>query len=691
MPGVVPPGWPLKEMAPGKLESQPAGQAAPPIEDAPVEPFVVVFLEVTLDISFSEKSIQGESKISIYCINAEDPPQTVSLDARKCEIDVAKVTVNGKRVNVAYRDPYESLEIPRQWDLTPSNWVVWKNRMKGLATRRRRDLPVEDREKTGCSPASGSLRVSLRPPAPTQPQKPPKLKIRAPSTNETPTDNTPQQGFFEIVIPFRTRHIRDGFQFVGVDESDSRYPHAYTRHSVEPGSASCIFPCVDDPGARCTWKIHVKCPRTLGDAHHQPLASHQQGDGGRSRIMSEEDKLVDMTVVCSGNLVGEKVDELDESKKIMTFEINDHPAAAHHVGFAVGPFEHVDLWSEFRSEEADEKLGASAHYMTDLYLCKLCGNNDYRLRMKETADRLCDEDRGRPSLHDLGTYLHYGGFEMDFMALKAPLVLFILDKRLTKAAGLAGVFFVRVISKIISKANTSGWGDNQNEVISSESFIKICEKTSQYKLESFWNQWVYGSGTPSLQITQRFNKKQLCVDLTITQTQLADAGRPQPIRKSEFWRELVEWQHHVFAGEVQHLFTGPMTIRIHEANGTPYEHTVEIREDAGKGVKFHIPYNTKYKRLKRNRRQRERAAAAAAAADPGQENQDEAIFFSLGDKLDRQQDMEVWELTEWTEEDERKMDTESYEWIRIGSDFERIFKTSTNLMSYMCTSQLQQG
>src|SRR3569833_259814 len=357
-----------------------------------------------------------------------------------------------------------------------------------------------------------------------------------------------------------------------------------------------------------------------------------------------------------------------------------HSLACQYFGVYIVPSRRTETWLTV----------GIAYYMTDLYLCKLCGNNDYRFRMKEMADRLCDEDRGRPSLHDLGTYLHYGGFEMDFMALKAPLVLFILDKRLTKAAGSAGANLARVISKIISKANTSGWGDNQNEVISSESFIKICEKTSQYKLEPFWNQWVYGSGTPSLQITQRFNKKQLCVDLTITQTQLADAGRPQPIRKSEFWRELVEWQHHVFAGEVQHLFTGPMTIRIHEANGTPYEHTDEIREDAGKGVKFHIPYNTKYQRLMRNRRQRERAAAAAAAADPGQENQDEAIFFSLGDKLDSQQDMEVWELTEWTEEDEMKMDTESYEWIRIDSDFEWIFKTNTNLMSYMYSSLLQQ-
>ena len=66
--------------------------------------------------------------------------------------------------------------------------------------------------------------------------------------------------------------------------------------------------------------------------------------------------------------------------------------------------------------------------------------------------------------------------------------------------------------------------------------------------------------------------------------------------KADFWREVVEEQFKVYATPAQPLFTGPMTIRIHEANGTPYEHIVEIREDAIKGIKFSVPYNTKYKR-----------------------------------------------------------------------------------------------
>ncbi|CAK7229490.1 Transcription initiation factor TFIID subunit 2 [Sporothrix curviconia] len=838
----------------------------------PVEEFVVVNQEVSIDINFREQSVQGESRITIYLTNPDDPPDEVALDARQCEIDTTQIRVNGKPVRATYRDPYESLDLPSAWDLTPSNFPVLKSRMRNLLPRRRRDLPVEKREQVGCNPADRSLRVCLRPEPPKPPKptssgaagdsitahQPGKLKVRvsdvgtqASSGAADTTDDQPTDGLFEIVIPFHTRHIRDGLHFVGVEDSDTRFPHVYTRHSPEPGIAACIFPCLDDPGSRCFWKIHIKTPRTLGDALMQQLASNQsmndaaaaaadatsgndrsavlngnqgksssqqngQGGagGGRQLQLTEEDKLLDMTVVCSGNLVGEKVDETDETKKTMTFEITDHGAAANQIGFAVGPFEHVDLYTGFRTDEDDEKLGASAlkihgyclpgrqievqntcvslttaadefamtygrypydsfklcfvddmvsdttpllsfslcstrllfpdniverdldvtrklvhalayqyfgsyivpnqrtemwltvgiaYYMTDLFLCKLCGNNDYRFRIKSMSDRLAEEDRDRPSLHDLGTYTYLGDFEMEFMALKAPLVLFILDKRLTKAAGSASASLARVISKIISKANTSGWGDNNNEIISSESFRRVCEKTSQYQLEAFWNHWVLGSGCPWLTIKQRFNRKRLCVEIGIHQTQETNAAKPRAMQHAEFWRELVEKRHGTYPRKVQRLFTGPMTIRIHEANGTPYEHIVEIRDDAAftGGAKFDIPYNTKYKRLKRNRRNRERAAAIAASNNessnsnnnnngPNAENNDEVIVFSLGDKLDTPDEMADWGLIDWTEQDEKSMDQESYEWIRIDSDFEWLSKMHTNMPAWMYLSQLQQ-
>ncbi|EPE10295.1 tata-binding protein associated factor taf2 [Ophiostoma piceae UAMH 11346] len=852
MPGILQPNGVLPTTdAPG--DGSEANQDSLP----PIEEFVVVNQEVSIEVNFRDQSVQGESRITIYLTNPSDPPDEVALDARQSEIDTSKIRVNGKAVRATYRDPYEALDLPPSWDLTASNFPVLKSRMRNLLPRRRRDLPCEKREQTGCNPADRSLRIALRPQPPTPlasgpadgttAQQPGKLKVRlstvglsgtatsgangsGPAKNSSSSTDAPTDGVYEIIIPFRTAHIRDGLHFVGVEDNDTRFPHVYTRHSPEPGIAACIFPCLDDPGSRCFWKIHIKTPRTLGDALMQPLASQQSSNdavavqeksvlangnqasaqlgnnanrGERQLQLTEEDKLLDMTVVCSGNLVGEKIDDLDESKKIMTFEITDHGAAASHIGFAVGPFEHVDLFTGFRTEEDDEKLGASAlkihgyclpgrqlevqntcvslttaadefamtygrypydsfklcfvddmvsettpllsfslcstrllfpdniierdfdvtrklvhslayqyfgsyivpnqrtemwltvgiaYYMTDLFLSKLCGNNDYRYRMKEMSDLLAEEDRGRPSLHDLGTYTYLGDFEMEFMALKAPLVLFILDKRLTKAAGSASASLARVISKIISKANTSGWGDNNNEIISSESFRRVCEKTSQYQLEQFWNQWVLGAGCPWLSIKQRFNRKRLCVEIGIHQTQETVFSKPRPMRHGDFWRELVEKRHGTYSRKVQRLFTGPMTIRIHEANGTPYEHIVEIREDAAftGGAKFDIPYNTKYKRLKRNRKNRERAAAAAANNEGNVEGGEDAILFSLGDKLDTPDDMASWGLIDWNEQDEKNMDQESYEWIRIDSDFEWLCRMNTNMPAWMYLSQLQQ-
>ena len=129
-----------------------------------------------------------------------------------------------------------------------------------------------------------------------------------------------------------------------------------------------------------------------------------------------------------------------------------------------------------------------------------------------------------------------------------------------------------------------------------------------------------------------------------------------------------------------------MTIRIHEADGTPYEHIVEIKEAT---TKFDIPYNTKYKRLKRSRRQRERTAIGGVN-DFSMENQDDVLLYCLGDVLQSEPETREWKLTEWSKEDEDRMSQESYEWIRMDADFEWICKMVVSMPGYMYLSQLQQ-
>ena len=129
-----------------------------------------------------------------------------------------------------------------------------------------------------------------------------------------------------------------------------------------------------------------------------------------------------------------------------------------------------------------------------------------------------------------------------------------------------------------------------------------------------------------------------------------------------------------------------MTIRIHEADGTPYEHIVEI---SNQNQRLEIPYNTKYKRLKRNRRQRERTGKAGETEYAGDDSGD-VLLYSLGDVLQSEEETKAWRLEDWSTEDEEKMSLESYEWIRMDADFEWICKMSLSMPGYMWMSQLQQ-
>ncbi|KAI3340622.1 hypothetical protein F4824DRAFT_395748 [Ustulina deusta] len=795
MPGVVEPEL-LEEPEPAPVEL--------PIDDTPPRSYVIFKQHVELEIDFRQKRVRGRSHILVVPIEAD--VSEVYIDARHCDIDVKNITASNCPVRASYEDPCDKIAAPDAYQWSAPQWPVRKRRMERLLHHRRKEVPVMAHDLACCQPLDGSLRVTL--PSADDVKK----KNRdAPKADQQEllihADGTVQG--YRISIPFELKNVHNGLHFVGVDEGDMRYPHVYTRHSVEPGTACSIFPCIEDPGCRNPWKISITCPRTLGDAFHQPLVTQQRLksitalNGGRKRKfgeeepvkrdygLTEEDKQLEMTVVCSGFLTGEVIDKDDETKKTMTFEV-DNNKAAKHIGFAIGPFEHVDLWSEFRSEEDDTKLGVSAAkvhgyclpgraeevrntcaslvtavdhfvlhfgrypfenykvcfiddmvedaiplcafslcssrllypsdivdteiettrtlvyslasqwfgvnivpntkadiwlvvgiawFMADYFMKALCGNNTFRFRMKTMADRLVEIDMKRPSLQDMGEHLYLGSFEVDFMNLKAPLVLFILDRRLSKSSGSAGIS--RIISRMVSKANTSTQAND--DVLPSDSFRKACEKVGSTRLESFWNQWVVGSGCPRFDVFQRFNKKKLCVEMTVRQTQDIAAAKSRPIDKNDFWRDVREETHAVYAGELQQAFTGPMTIRIHEADGTPYEHIVEIREDGARSVRFEIPYNTKYKRLKRNRRQRERALANNNAKEEGQKE-----LYYLGDIMQHPDDVEEWGFRDWDEETEAKMDQESYEWIRMDADFEWICEMKTNLPAYMYASQLQQ-
>ncbi|KAL1644566.1 Transcription initiation factor TFIID subunit 2 [Didymella pomorum] len=641
---------------------------------------------------------------------------------------------------------------------------------------------------------------------------PDRVKIREVRPEEVGEMENAQGIFYaplKLEIEYVLDDFRDALHFVGVEGGDGRYPHAFTRNSPFPGTASCLFPCLDDGTRKCLFDVAIRYPRTVGDALSKATAPRVVGADGQVLAsgedkadsvmtdvddelgdLSAEERAMEMQVICSGALTDDIADHSDASRKTASFTC-DTPVLPQHIGFVIGPFEHVDL-SEYRDTADDERLGTNAvkvhafclpgkedevrnsammlaraldsfterfqsyafgnayklafvddldcdtahtasfsicstrllfpetvweplehttrvlvhavasqwigvdvvayspydywivvggsWFMAELYLRDLFGRNDWRFRQKQMVDKIVAMDHERPSLVELGPLLQLHPAEQEFMEIKSLLVLSVLHNRLVKQSGKNGVD--RCLYRMLFNARQ---GKYDNGAIATDDFLDICEKVGHQKLETFFKQWIEGSGFPTFTCEQQFNKKKQVVVLTIQQEQnvLAVGSSLSP---DEFVRKTKESMHNLAPTQNWPVFLGPMTIRIHEADGTPYEHIVEI--NASK-VKVEIPYNTKYKRLKRNRLNKERMAAAAGL-DASGDAQEDVTFYMLGDVFASAEEQEEWKLGDWPAEVERQQEGEAYEWIRMDADFEWICKAKVAMPSYMYISQLQQ-
>lgn len=783
-------------------------EAPPDTRDAaPTLGFTVLAQKVDLDVDFGGQKISGRTEITIQ--PQEQNLKVVRLNCRQCRIKSA--SIEGRTVTaVTYQDPYQKLRL-KGGNTTVHQHELLKSKIEkhtGEKPEPELALTIPSRvhiQELHFDPFSGIPKSAVQ-----YPDSP------ALALAETPTlqhqDQGPKYAPIKVNIEFEILNFRDGLHFVGFDESDPRYPHLYTKNSNTPGTACSVFPCVDDPTMRCIWDVSIRCPRTLGDAFRKPgpptnglpngAATVDQANGASVQSqrhdspfaeyalhLNEEEKTLDLSIVCSGEMTDDIVDPLDETRRTVSFQCTT-PVLARHVGFAIGPFEQVDL-SDFREVDEDDKLGQTAikidgyclpgraeelrntcmpmakaidyftvtygsfpfpsykmcfvddliqdvsdtaslticsnrllfpediiepldqntralvhglasqyvgvniipreatdmwtitgisYYMTDMFMKKLAGNNEFRFRQKLASEKVFELDVERFSIHQLGSQLDIDPSEYEFLALKSALVLFILDRRLTKASGSSGVS--RIVTKVLLNAKT---GDLDNGELTTDAFHRLCEKLGHTKLDSFFKQWVYGAGCPIFVVQQRFNKKKLVVEMIIRQKQ-TELRRTSKLEPSTFMREVKENMSEAYAAEVPPVFTGPMTIRIHEADGTPYEHIVEIKEAE---TKFEIPYNTKYKRLKRSKRAKERAMASTGIDGVG-DNQDDVLLYCLGDVLQSEDEVKDWRLTDWSKEDEDRMGQESYEWIRMDADFEWIGKIQLTMPVYMYVSQLQQ-
>jgi transcription initiation factor TFIID subunit 2 len=206
-----------------------------------------------------------------------------------------------------------------------------------------------------------------------------------------------------------------------------------------------------------------------------------------------------MSLVTVDLLHGEDaIDQVYETRLSLT-----HALACQWTGINMQPRTPSDTWL----------INGLGLYITGLFLKKLFGVNEHRFRIKKDMDRVLEHDTGMlPPICQPQNLDPPEGAVLHFINLKAPLVLHILDRRLTKSGTSLGLS--RVLPKLFLQAMS---GELVNNQLSTHAFLRLCRKVSGMDPRSFAEQWIYGSGFPAFHFSASFNRKKMAVEIRMTQ------------------------------------------------------------------------------------------------------------------------------------------------------------------------------
>ena len=180
-----------------------------------------------------------------------------------------------------------------------------------------------------------------------------------------------------------------------------------------------------------------------------------------------------------------------------------HALACQWVGVNIIPKSWSDLWL----------VNGLGFYITSLFIRRHFGNNEYRFRLRKDMDRVVSMDTGNmPPLCAQASSEPPDPTVLAFINVKAPIVLYILDRRLGKSGTALGLS--RVLPKVFLTAIS---GEMANNAVSTHSFLRTCRKVSGVDIRSFSDQWIFGSGCPNFKFRATFNKKKMAVELNMAQ------------------------------------------------------------------------------------------------------------------------------------------------------------------------------
>ncbi|KAJ2908135.1 hypothetical protein GGI21_003189, partial [Coemansia aciculifera] len=265
------------------------------------------------------------------------------------------------------------------------------------------------------------------------------------------------------------------------------------------------------------------------------------------------------------------------------------------------------------------------------------GINEHRFRLRRDMQRLCQADVNQRPLT--------ANADGDFVRLKAPIVLHMLDRRMVKGGQSLGL--ARMAAKVLGACVSGDLGGQ----VGTAWFLRGCRRVSGVDVSGFADQWIYGTGCPVLHMAYAFNRKKLAVEITVHQ-------------ESTNARATAAW------ARPQQLFRGPLTARIREADGTPYEHVLDVGERVRR---FEVQFNTKYKRIRRSTKRFH------------QREQQQTVLFGAATAQQKQQ----WRAVEWGEADDESLASATFEWIRVDPDLEWACIVHFDQPAFMWAAQLQ--
>jgi transcription initiation factor TFIID subunit 2 len=261
--------------------------AAAPDDASTGDTFQLLKQTLELDISFCPRQVTGKTTLDI--LPERGQLREVILNAR--QLKPTQIKIEGQTASFSYSNLHQRMTLYPGTDLGQYHFP-------------------KDRIQRHVNEGADELVVYL----------PDSVKIREVKPEEAGQPLDAQGTFYaplKVEIDYILDDFRDGLHFAGVEDGDSRFPHAYTRNSPFPGTASCLFPCIDDGETRCPFDVSIRYPRTMGDA----LSKHSPGSGTGQALVngvdkadsvmsdsdddagfSEEEKAMEMQVICSGVL-----------------------------------------------------------------------------------------------------------------------------------------------------------------------------------------------------------------------------------------------------------------------------------------------------------------------------------------------------------------------------------------------------